>query len=172
MLVDKCAACLTCLRVCPFGIPKVTDVARIESSLCQACGICASECPANAIVSRNTRWPKLSARIEAALSNGGPRSIAIVCGYRASAAQWKGKPELPGVTELYVPSVAGVKVMDLLGAFEKSAHSVLLIAARQGEDRYPKTHLRIRARVQQAKDLLREAGVDAERLKLVELNVT
>jgi NADPH-dependent glutamate synthase beta subunit-like oxidoreductase/coenzyme F420-reducing hydrogenase delta subunit len=172
VLVDKCAACLTCARVCPFGIPKVTDVARIESTLCQACGICIAECPANAIVSRAGKPAELSARVSAALSGEGPRSIAFVCGHKASAEQWKADPDLPGLTEIYLPSIAGIRVMDLMGALEKGAHTVLVIACRSGQDRYPQANARIRNRVQQAKDLLREAGLDSERVKLVELTVT
>lgn len=47
----KCIACLTCVRVCPFQIPKITaeNIASIDSLECQACGLCASECPAAAI---------------------------------------------------------------------------------------------------------------------------
>jgi len=53
---EKCAYCLTCLRVCPFGaVAKDTEerVARIIDTVCQGCGICASECPAEAIEMRN-----------------------------------------------------------------------------------------------------------------------
>ena len=60
-LVDqsKCVGCLTCVRTCPFGIPKVrySDVgvggikgaAYIDPALCTGCGTCAAECPAKAI---------------------------------------------------------------------------------------------------------------------------
>ena len=49
---DKCAACLTCVRICPYGVPIIdpdTKKAMIEAAACQGCGICASECPAKAI---------------------------------------------------------------------------------------------------------------------------
>ncbi len=47
----KCVACLTCVRLCPFGAPKIADegYAVIEPELCRACGICVLECPAEAI---------------------------------------------------------------------------------------------------------------------------
>jgi heterodisulfide reductase subunit A-like polyferredoxin len=46
-----CAACLVCVRSCPYGVPKINkdDVSEINEALCQGCGICASECPAKAI---------------------------------------------------------------------------------------------------------------------------
>ncbi len=48
---DLCAACLVCVRVCPFGVPYINEqgVSEIDEALCRGCGICASECPAKAI---------------------------------------------------------------------------------------------------------------------------
>ncbi|MCJ7566032.1 MAG: FAD-dependent oxidoreductase, partial [Anaerolineales bacterium] len=60
-LVDPqaCVGCLTCVRICPFGVPEVKDdftgvagiagTAFIEPTICQGCGTCVGECPANAI---------------------------------------------------------------------------------------------------------------------------
>ena len=48
---DLCVSCLTCVRVCPWEIPVIDDkgVAYIDPLQCKACGICAAECPAQAI---------------------------------------------------------------------------------------------------------------------------
>jgi len=47
---DACAACLTCVRACPYSVPRIEDgVAAIEAVACQGCGTCASQCPAGAI---------------------------------------------------------------------------------------------------------------------------
>jgi heterodisulfide reductase subunit A-like polyferredoxin len=48
---DKCVACLTCVRSCPFGVPQINEdgVAHIEVAACQGCGICAAACPRKAI---------------------------------------------------------------------------------------------------------------------------
>ena len=46
----KCTICLTCYRCCPHGaIYWEGDKAVISPVACQGCGICASECPMNAI---------------------------------------------------------------------------------------------------------------------------
>ncbi|MBI4744708.1 MAG: FAD-dependent oxidoreductase [Actinobacteria bacterium] len=51
---DKCIACLTCVRVCPYEVPEIKDgFAYMDAEECQACGICASECPASAIEIRH-----------------------------------------------------------------------------------------------------------------------
>jgi heterodisulfide reductase subunit A-like polyferredoxin len=57
--VAKCTACLTCVRVCPYHVPRINHeltgvggiigAAEIEVAECQGCGICVAECPARAI---------------------------------------------------------------------------------------------------------------------------
>ena len=48
---EKCAACLTCVRACPYSVPVINDKgeAEIDISKCKGCGSCAAECPAKAI---------------------------------------------------------------------------------------------------------------------------
>lgn len=48
---EKCAACLTCVRVCPYSVPFINQegVAQIDAARCQGCGSCAAECPGKAI---------------------------------------------------------------------------------------------------------------------------
>ncbi len=48
---DKCAACLVCVRACPFGVPYINaeGYSEIDPAKCHGCGVCASECPAKAI---------------------------------------------------------------------------------------------------------------------------
>lgn len=49
---EKCAACLTCVRLCPYNAPRINKghKAEIEAVICQGCGTCAGECPNKAIV--------------------------------------------------------------------------------------------------------------------------
>nr|WP_018085935.1 FAD-dependent oxidoreductase [Desulfurispora thermophila] len=49
---NKCAACLTCVRLCPFNAPRLgpNHKAEIEAVICQGCGTCAGECPNKAII--------------------------------------------------------------------------------------------------------------------------
>ena len=57
--VDKCVGCLTCVRICPYDVPKIQanlvgvggiiGAAYVEPAVCQGCGSCVAECPAKAI---------------------------------------------------------------------------------------------------------------------------
>ncbi|MCA1988400.1 MAG: FAD-dependent oxidoreductase, partial [Desulfarculus sp.] len=44
---ERCVACLTCVRTCPYGVPQINaeGVAYIDPAACQGCGNCASACP-------------------------------------------------------------------------------------------------------------------------------
>jgi heterodisulfide reductase subunit A-like polyferredoxin len=56
---SKCTACLTCVRICPFGAAVINPVlvgvgaiqgaAEITAAACRGCGLCPAECPAKAI---------------------------------------------------------------------------------------------------------------------------
>ena len=47
----KCAACLLCVRACPFDIPFINadGYSEIDPAKCHGCGVCAADCPAKAI---------------------------------------------------------------------------------------------------------------------------
>jgi heterodisulfide reductase subunit A len=68
---EKCAACLACVRVCPFGAPFINEdgVSEIPPSACMGCGICASECPAKAIELKHSTDNQLLAKIDALLAS-------------------------------------------------------------------------------------------------------
>ena len=64
---DKCTACLTCVRICPYDVPAINKdgVASIEAAACQGCGICTAECPAKAIQLLHYRDDQVVAKVDA-----------------------------------------------------------------------------------------------------------
>ena len=48
---EKCSACLTCVRTCPYEAPFIgtASKAEIRKQLCQGCGMCVGICPSKAI---------------------------------------------------------------------------------------------------------------------------
>jgi len=64
---EKCAACLTCVRVCPYEVPVINarGEAEIDVSKCKGCGSCVAECPARAIELMHFRNRQLEAKSQA-----------------------------------------------------------------------------------------------------------
>ncbi|HEX9618298.1 MAG TPA: FAD-dependent oxidoreductase [Anaerolineales bacterium] len=75
---SKCTGCLTCVRICPFGVPKIQadlfgvggiiGAAYIEAAVCQGCGSCVAECPARAIQLHHYTDSQVMAKVEALLN--------------------------------------------------------------------------------------------------------
>jgi len=173
VLIDKCVACLTCLRVCPFNIPKVTDVARIDSELCQACGMCIADCPGNAIIARGWDVKALVERTKTVVSTptDGRKIVAYICGHHSPAAAWSGTLEdtIPGVAEIYLPSMSRLSTVEILHAIENGADGVIVVACSSGADRYPGATERVGKRAAHAKELIDEIGLPAERVQVVDV---
>ncbi|MFZ0610962.1 MAG: FAD-dependent oxidoreductase [Desulfobacterales bacterium] len=68
---DRCAACLACVRVCPFAAPFINadGVSEIPPSKCRGCGICVAECPARAITLKHSTDAQIEAKIDALLTD-------------------------------------------------------------------------------------------------------
>ena len=69
---DFCVACLSCMRVCPFRVPRFVPedgVVTIDPAACQGCGICAATCPRKAIEVKHSRDVQCLAKI-AAIAGG------------------------------------------------------------------------------------------------------
>ena len=70
---DLCVGCLTCVRICPFGVPQIQTetagvgglmgAAYIEPTICQGCGTCIGECPAQAIELLHYRHEQLERQV-------------------------------------------------------------------------------------------------------------
>lgn len=68
--IRKCASCLTCVKVCPYGAPRVVDKSgkhrvEIDAAKCMGCGSCAADCPAKAIQLQHFLDGQITAAIDA-----------------------------------------------------------------------------------------------------------
>jgi heterodisulfide reductase subunit A-like polyferredoxin len=64
---ERCAACLTCVRACPYSVPVINErgKAEIDPVKCHGCGVCAAECPGKAIQLQYFRDVQVIAKCDA-----------------------------------------------------------------------------------------------------------
>ncbi|MBW1868951.1 MAG: FAD-dependent oxidoreductase, partial [Deltaproteobacteria bacterium] len=64
---EKCAVCLTCVRTCPYGAPRIDDEghAVIDPAECRGCGACVAECPGKAITLKHFTDDQIMAKEDA-----------------------------------------------------------------------------------------------------------
>ncbi len=70
---DHCVKCLTCVRSCPFEVPRFNveqGEIQIDPALCQGCGVCACVCPRQTIRLNNYEDNQITCEIETLLAGG------------------------------------------------------------------------------------------------------
>ena len=70
---DHCVKCLTCVRSCPFDVPKFNiaeGAINIDEALCHGCGVCAGVCPRQAIQLSFYEDEQIICKIDALLAGG------------------------------------------------------------------------------------------------------
>lgn len=172
---DKCATCLTCLRVCPYNVPYLDDTGTIliPADQCQACGICVAECPAKAIVLRKRHDQRqVAEELEhilksAAESKSKPYIISFCCQYGlfgtgSLARLWRSAKA--GVWIVPVLCVARVEANDILRAFEAGAEGVFIAGCGEQCARED-TALWIQQRVERVRKFLEQIGLEPERVQ-------
>lgn len=173
---SKCAACLTCVRVCPFGVPEIVgDKAYMNPVTCQSCGICASECPAEAIKVKMTEEHLLPLRtgldsIEAEhqrLSKS-PVTVGFVCqfGHAWGADRtFDVAGNLPdNVRFIRVLCPARLAPVDILRAFEDGAERVFVTVCGPNYCHYKAGNGLTERRLDYLRAILDGAGVGGDKL--------
>lgn len=165
----KCMACLTCMRVCPYGAPVVTSVSEIRPEYCQACGLCAAECPAEAIsmLSYDVREHRDKMPSVVGMADPGrqePTIVAFMCTHHVGV---RGFDVPKNVKAMPVHCISRVDVLDILKAFESGADGVTVVRCDSGTCKYRDVTPRVEARVKRAQDLLGALGIEKDRLGLL-----
>jgi NADPH-dependent glutamate synthase beta subunit-like oxidoreductase/coenzyme F420-reducing hydrogenase delta subunit len=165
----KCMACLTCMRICPYGAPMVTSVSEIRPEYCQACGLCAPECPGQAIsmVSYDVReirdtLPTVVGKVDPKRQE--PVILAFLCTHHVGVLGF----DLPeNVRRVPVHCTSRIDILDLLRAFESGADGVAVVRCNDGTCKYRDIAPRVNARVKRVQELLGMLKMETGRMELL-----
>lgn len=169
---DECVACFNCVLVCPYGVAAPGEErAQIDISQCQACGICAAECPASAIdvrlETKEESRKKLKDVIKSAKEEA-PEDFTIefYCQYEESEIHPKEKKRAK--YSVGKPCMARVDVYQLIHPFEEGSKGVEINKCEHHHEcRFKGCDEWIRKHVESARKMLEEIGIDADRIKVV-----
>jgi coenzyme F420-reducing hydrogenase delta subunit len=105
---------------------------------------------------------------------GGNNKIVAFCcensAYLAADKAGRMRIYYPGSVRIIRVSCAGrVDVLHILSAFEKGAAGVLVMGCQEGACQHLTGNTRVKRRVRYAEGLLKEVGIDAARVKMVNL---
>ncbi|MES0329556.1 MAG: hydrogenase iron-sulfur subunit, partial [Dehalococcoidales bacterium] len=169
---SRCATCLTCLRLCPYGAPRLNNQGEvvIAEASCIACGLCASECPASVIEFKQPGPDSLEADIQQALSQPSDEEgpiLGLLC-HHATLASLKEIDDRQ-VKIVKIPCVSYISVNHLLQAFELGAKGVFVAACTDDGCRYRDAVYWAGLKVNRARRLLGQVGLEEWRLQLYQL---
>ncbi len=171
---EKCAACLTCVRICPFGVATVDRTAAMPQDECQACGLCAAQCPAAAIALKRFGTNQMKEKLQQLVptikgrSTTTPVIVSYCCLFEMTGRKFVREAEATypeeGVVPIMIPCVARLSTADLLRPFEVGVDGLVIIACSEDSCLYPTAEDRLLTRVRQAKSILAEIGLKEERI--------
>jgi NADPH-dependent glutamate synthase beta subunit-like oxidoreductase len=136
LTAEKCAQCLTCMRVCPYGAPsiKMGGMVYFDPDACVACGACSSLCPAHAISLEGFSEEEMSRRIDHVLANEGlDTTLVFACGCTPNL------PEIPGsdVRTITVTCLLRLSEQRILEALQIGASRVVFAGCVETSCRFP-----------------------------------
>jgi NADPH-dependent glutamate synthase beta subunit-like oxidoreductase len=169
LVAENCSACLNCVRICPYGVPVPSkEIAEIDISQCQACGICASECPASAINLKLETREESRAALQKIVDKARQEAPEVlIIGYYCRYKLPTGIPDDSGVYWLGKLCTGRLDVFQLIYPFELGVDGVAVHMCKNEECHFRDGSRWLLTHIERAKKILDEIGMGANRMNII-----
>jgi heterodisulfide reductase subunit A len=159
------------VKNCPYGAItwKAEKQPEVIQALCKGCGLCAADCPKNAVQIVHFSDSQILAQVEAALQNNpADKIVGFVCHWCCHGAV-----DMAGVSRLqYPPNVRLIRVMcsarvslqHVERAFERGAAGVFVGGCEFPTCHYIVGNYKAEKRMERVRKMLAKKGYDPARL--------
>jgi len=171
----SCIHCLTCFRICPYRAIEVDTRVHVRAAACEGCGICAAECPRQAIhlpgIGKSDLQKHLSEIIPPPTKTAfTPDLIAFCCGRSAKPASQLAKSlgyTLPaGLKIVEVPCAGSLAVDHLLTVFKHGVDGVMVLTCHQDNCHSTKGNQLAEDRVKRVQAQFETVGFEKTRIRI------
>ncbi|MBI5188337.1 MAG: FAD-dependent oxidoreductase [Nitrospirae bacterium] len=169
LVADNCAACLNCVRICPYGVPVPgREIAEIDISQCQVCGICASECPASAINLKLETREEGRAALQKVIDKARQEAPEVlIIGYYCRYKLPTSLLDDSGIYWLGKLCTGRLDIFQLIYPFELGADEVVVHMCKNEECHFRDGSRWLLTHIERAKKILDEIGMGADRLNII-----
>lgn len=175
---NKCDLCRLCEQICMFNAIKIEDkMLELTQANCSGCGACAAMCPNDALYIPGFRKSQISAQLRKILSDG-KNEYPLIIGFLCNWCSYMGA-DLAGTSKLQYPTnIRTIRVMCtamldpslVFESFFLGADGVLIAGCHEQDCHYDTGFIKARNRYESIREMLAEAGINENRVKIVSIS--
>jgi coenzyme F420-reducing hydrogenase delta subunit/Pyruvate/2-oxoacid:ferredoxin oxidoreductase delta subunit len=169
----RCARCLACIRLCPHGAISWENKPVFSPRACQACGICASECPREVLKLIGCADQEIREQLSSPWKpDGTPRVVLLCCEKSGRAALDSLSEERRRALNVKVVSFscAGrIKMTFMINSFYlgNGSEGVMILGCHIDNCKSGTGTIYARNRVAAVKEAMAEMGLEPERVEFL-----
>ncbi|TXT61069.1 MAG: CoB--CoM heterodisulfide reductase 1 iron-sulfur subunit A [Promethearchaeota archaeon] len=173
----KCDLCRLCENICIYNAISIDNKQlSITKANCSGCGACAAMCPNDALYIPGFNKEQTSVQIKTLLEK--KKDFPLIVGFLCNWCAYAGA-DLAGTSKLNYPTnIRAIRVMCtamldpslVFEAFSHGADGVLIGGCYEQDCHYNTGFLKAKTRYQSIREMLAEAGINENRLKIVSVS--